>query len=217
MPVQGRQGHQRPLPQPARLRLPPRRHRGRSRSGRNHRRRRLGRYGLRAGRRQECRVRPRSRRGTRDLRARSADQGGRGRAAQGGPPDQSRVPRHHADRIHHPAAPRRGGVLTARNAVVVSPGRIDRCPCGTGTSARLAVMHARGDIQPGERFIHESIIGTKFDSVIESTTRVGDVDAVIPSVAGQAWITDISQVGLDPTDPFPTGYTLADSWMQLTR
>lgn len=104
-------------------------------------------------------------------------------------------------------------VLVARNAVVVSPGRIDRCPCGTGTSARLAVMHARGQIKPGEKFIHESLIGSRFDSTIESVTSVGDYDAVVPSVAGQAWITDMSQVGIDPTDPFPLGYTLSDSWM----
>ena len=105
------------------------------------------------------------------------------------------------------------GVLVARNAVVVSPGRIDRCPCGTGTSARLAAMHARGQIEVGQPFVHESIIGTRFDSVIEEVTTVGGLPAVIPSVAGQAWITDMSQVGLDPTDPFPTGYTLSDTWM----
>lgn len=104
--------------------------------------------------------------------------------------------------------------LVARNAVVVSPGRIDRCPCGTGTSARLAVMHARNEIAPGDNFVHESLIGSRFDSTIESLTRVGEFDAVVPSIAGQAWITDMSQVGLDPTDPFPVGYTLSDSWMR---
>jgi proline racemase len=108
---------------------------------------------------------------------------------------------------------REDGVLTGRNTVIVSPGRIDRCPCGTGTSARLAVLHARGIIKPGERFISESIIGTRFDSRIDSLTKVGGVDAVIPSVSGQAWITDVSTIGLEPTDPFPTGYTLADTWM----
>jgi proline racemase len=112
-----------------------------------------------------------------------------------------------------PAGRDADGVLTARNAVVVSPGRIDRCPCGTGTSARLAVMHARGEISAGERFVHTSIIGSRFDSVIESRTRVSGIDAVVPSVAGQAWITDVSQVGIDPTDPFPEGYTLSDTWM----
>ena len=108
---------------------------------------------------------------------------------------------------------REAGVLTARNAVIVSPGRIDRSPCGTGTSARLAVLHARGEIAPGERFVHESVIGTQFVGVIEELTTVGPYPAVVPSVAGQAWITEISQVGLDPTDPFPTGYTLSDTWM----
>ncbi|MEN0135349.1 MAG: proline racemase family protein [Rhodococcus sp. (in: high G+C Gram-positive bacteria)] len=109
---------------------------------------------------------------------------------------------------------RENDTLIAKNAVVVSPGRIDRCPCGTGTSARLAVMHARNQIRPGENFVHESLIGSRFDSTIESLTRVGEYDAVVPSVAGQAWITDMSQVGIDPTDPFPLGYTLSDSSMR---
>lgn len=104
------------------------------------------------------------------------------------------------------------GELTARNAVVVTPGRIDRSPCGTGTSARLAVMHARGQVGPGENFVHESLIGTLFDSRIESLTTVGGIPAVVPSVAGQAWITEMAQVGYDPTDPFPEGYTLSDTW-----
>jgi proline racemase len=108
---------------------------------------------------------------------------------------------------------RQDGVLTARNAVIVSPGRIDRCPCGTGTSARLAVMHAKGEIQLGERFVHESIIGSTFDCRIDALTEVGGIPAVVPSVAGQAYLTDISQVGLDPADPFPVGYTLADTWL----
>jgi len=105
------------------------------------------------------------------------------------------------------------GVLTARNAVIVSPGRIDRSPCGTGTSARLAVMRAKGEIGVGERFVHESIIGTRFDSRIDAMTEVGGVPAVVPSIAGQAFITDMSQVGLDPADPFPEGYTLSDTWL----
>lgn len=109
-------------------------------------------------------------------------------------------------------ARRDGGMLTARNAVIVSPGRIDRSPCGTGTCARLAVMHARGEIAVGERFLHRSIIGTVFEGVIQSTTTVGTVPAVIPTVAGQAWITDLSTIGVDPSDPFPAGYTLPDSW-----
>lgn len=107
------------------------------------------------------------------------------------------------------------GVLRSRNAVVVSPGRLDRSPCGTGTSARLAVLHARGLVAPGEEFLHESVVGSVYSSRIEALTDVGGVPAVVPSVTGQAWITSLSQVGLDPTDPFPTGYRLSDTWMSL--
>lgn len=106
------------------------------------------------------------------------------------------------------------GVLTAKNAVIVSPGRLDRSPCGTGTSARLATMHARGQIGVGETFIHRSIIDSTFTSRITETALVGQYEAVVPAVAGQAWITELSQVGLEPTDPFPTGFTLADTWIK---
>lgn len=109
---------------------------------------------------------------------------------------------------------RENGILTSRNAVVVSPGRLDRSPCGTGTSARLAVLHARGQIAAREPFIHESVIGTRFTGRVEDVTSIGPCPAVIPSVAGQAWVTEMSQVGVDPTDPFPAGYTLPDTWFQ---
>lgn len=107
------------------------------------------------------------------------------------------------------------GALRGKNAVVINPGRLDRSPCGTGTSARLAVMHTRGEIAKGEPFVAESIIDTEFHSVIEELTTVGKVSAIVPSVAGQAWITDLSHVGIDPTDPFPTGFRLSDTWMTL--
>lgn len=107
----------------------------------------------------------------------------------------------------------REGTLVGKNAVVVNPGRLDRSPCGTGTSARLAVLHARGQIGVGQRFVSESIIGTTFDSRIDGVTTVGSVPAVIPSVAGRAWITDFSQVVLDPADPFPNGFRLSDTWL----
>lgn len=110
---------------------------------------------------------------------------------------------------------RENGVLTSQNAVVVSPGRLDRSPCGTGTSARLAVLHAKGEINIAERFVHESIIGTKFDARVEETTQVGTYPATSVSVAGTAWLTEISQVGLDPSDPFPEGYRLSDTWMSI--
>jgi len=104
------------------------------------------------------------------------------------------------------------GVLTARNAVIVSPGRLDRSPCGTGTSARLAILKAKGQIGVGETFVHESVIGSTFTSRIDRLTTVGSYDAVVPRVAGQAYITELSQVGLDPADPYPTGYRLSDTW-----
>jgi proline racemase len=109
---------------------------------------------------------------------------------------------------------REDGVLTSKNAVIVTPGRLDRSPCGTGTSARLAVMHARGEIRTGETFVHESVIDTRFAARVEEETTVGPYAAVVPSVTGQAWITELAQVGLDPTDPFPEGYTLSDTWMR---
>ncbi|MGI8610419.1 MAG: proline racemase family protein [Candidatus Dormibacteria bacterium] len=108
---------------------------------------------------------------------------------------------------------RQDDVLTSRNAVVVSPGRLDRSPCGTGTSARLAVMHARGQIAVGQAFVHESVIGSQFSSRIEEETTVGPIPAVVSSVTGQAWISELCQVGYDPSDPFPEGYTLSDTWL----
>lgn len=107
---------------------------------------------------------------------------------------------------------REGNTVTSKNTVVVSPGRIDRSPCGTGSSARMAVMHARGELKEGDTFIHKSIIDTTFICKIEGTTTVGDKPAIIPSVAGQAWITDFTKVVLDPTDPFPTGFQIGDTW-----
>lgn len=106
------------------------------------------------------------------------------------------------------------GVRRARNTVIVSPGRHDRSPCGTGTSARLAVMHARGQIGVEEAFVHESIIGTTFTGRILETLEVGGRPAVRPEISGRAWITALHQYVLDPSDPFPTGYRLGDMWRQ---
>ena len=104
------------------------------------------------------------------------------------------------------------GIKTAKNGVIVSPGRLDRSPCGTGTSARLAVMYAKGIIEVGETFIHESIIGTKFSGHILEDTLVGDIRGVNVAITGRAWITAFHQYVLDPSDPFPTGYLLSDTW-----
>ena len=104
------------------------------------------------------------------------------------------------------------GGKTSRNTVVVSPGRLDRSPCGTGTSARLAVLHARGLIKKGEIFDHVSIIGSHFYGRIVETANVSGVPAVINTISGRAWLTGISQYGVDPDDPYPCGYTLPDTW-----
>lgn len=105
-----------------------------------------------------------------------------------------------------------GEGMTAVNTVVVSPGRFDRSPCGTGTCARLAIMHARGQLSVNEPFVHKSIIGTEFVSHIRGTTTVGGYPAVLPTVKGRAWITSFKQIVLDSSDPFPTGFRVGDQW-----
>jgi proline racemase len=105
-----------------------------------------------------------------------------------------------------------GPGTVSRNAVIVAPGRIDRSPCGTGTSARLAVLHARGRLAAGQGFVHESIIGSQFEAGIVREATVGGRPAIVPAIAGQAWITGVFQHGIDPSDPFRGGYTLPDLW-----
>ncbi|KAK1720365.1 proline racemase [Colletotrichum acutatum] len=100
----------------------------------------------------------------------------------------------------------------AKNTVVVSPGRFDRSPCGTGTSARMALLHAKGQLAVGEYFKHTSVIDTAFECRISRTVKVGDIDAVVPIIKGRAWITSYKQVVLDPEDPFPTGFRVGDQW-----
>ncbi len=102
--------------------------------------------------------------------------------------------------------------LHGRNAVAIKPGKLDRSPCGTGCSARLAVMHAKGQIKLGEGFIGRSIIGSRFDCRIEEETSLGGRPAIVPSIAGRAWITGTHQHMLDPDDPWPGGYKVGDTW-----
>lgn len=109
---------------------------------------------------------------------------------------------------------RENGAIVSKNTCIVSPGRCDRSPTGTGCSARLAVMHAKGQIKPGEVFVHHSITGSRFVCGIEGLASVEDYPAVIPSVAGQAWITGLNQMGMDPTDPYQQGFTLSDTWLR---
>jgi proline racemase len=104
------------------------------------------------------------------------------------------------------------GVLTAANAVVIRPGKIDRSPCGTGCSARMAVLHAKGQMQDGERFVGRSIIGSEFHCRIAGLTEVAGRPAIHPCLSGRAWITGTHQHLLDPSDPWPAGYRLSDTW-----
>ena len=112
------------------------------------------------------------------------------------------------------AAPveRENGVLTGANAVVVRPGKIDRSPTGTGCCARMAVLHARGEMQSGDRFVGRSIIGSEFHCRIDGETTIGPHGGIIPVISGRAWITDTRQLMLDPDDPFAQGYRLSDTW-----
>jgi proline racemase len=110
------------------------------------------------------------------------------------------------------AEPWRGVGKTTRNAVVVAPGRLDRSATGTGLSARMAALHARGLLQVGETMTHASVLGTTFDGRVASQTTVGGRTAIVPAIRGSAWITGVTQVLVDPTDPFPEGYLLSDTW-----
>ncbi|WP_213989395.1 proline racemase family protein [Sodalis sp. dw_96] len=102
--------------------------------------------------------------------------------------------------------------LSATNAVVIRPGKIDRSPCGTGCSARMAVLHAKGLLGVNDPFISHSIIGSTFHCRIDGLTDVAGKPAILPRIAGRAWITGTHQLLLDPADPWPQGYRLSDTW-----
>jgi 4-hydroxyproline epimerase len=121
----------------------------------------------------------------------------------------------------HPENPTIGGVrhilwagkakdprADARNAVFYGEKAIDRSPCGTGTSARIAQLAGRGDLKVGDDFVHESIIGSLFYGRVEAATKVGGYDAIVPSIAGQAWITGHNTIFLDDRDPFVKGFSV---------
>lgn len=139
--------------------------------------------------------------------------------------------------VVHPEQPGFAGVTIAqlsgkpsgahadrRNAVIVSTGEldwdrpatwtgaIDRSPCGTGTCAKMAVLHAKGQLELNRDFRHEGILGTVFTGRLLETTRMGDYAAVVPALSGQAWITGLASYVVDPTDPFPEGFTVGDIW-----
>jgi len=110
------------------------------------------------------------------------------------------------------AGPWQGTGAVSRNAVVVAPGRLDRSATGTGLSARMAALHARGLMSVGDTMTHASAIGSTFDGRIDAETEVGGRPAIIPAIRGSAWITGVTQVIVDPSDPFPEGYLLSDTW-----
>ncbi len=99
-----------------------------------------------------------------------------------------------------------------RNTCIVSPGRSDRSPTGTGTCARMAVLHARGQMKVGDTLVHESLIGSHFTGRIAGETTIGGKPAILPTVEGRAFITGRMSYFVDPADPWPTGYQVADTW-----
>ncbi len=130
-------------------------------------------------------------------------------------------------RFHHPENPdwthfsfclfagpvtRDGHALRAGSAVAVQPGKVDRSPTGTALSARMAVLHAKGEMGLEDRLTIVSIIGSTFQGRIVGQTTVGDRPAVIPEISGRGWITGMHQHMLDPSDPWPEGYRLSDTW-----
>lgn len=111
-----------------------------------------------------------------------------------------------------------------KNTVIVSSGELDwdrpstwtgvldRSPCGTGTSAKMACLWAKGQLALNQDFVHEGILGTTFTGRLIRETRVGDIAAVVPTISGTAWITGFAQYVVDPEDPFPNGFTVGDLW-----
>ena len=104
------------------------------------------------------------------------------------------------------------GVLGAANAVAIRPGKIDRSPTGTGCSARMAVLHTRGRMKVGDRFIGRSIIDTEFHCRIDAALDVGGKAGISPIISGRAWVIGTQQLMVDPDDPFQAGYRLSDTW-----
>jgi proline racemase len=129
--------------------------------------------------------------------------------------------------FHHPELPewkhysfcflrgplaREEGVLTSQNACVINPGKLDRSPTGTGCSALMAVLHAKGLMTPGESYVGRSVINSRFVGRIVGEATVGNHKAIIPEITGRAWISGTSQLMLDPDDPWPEGYKVSDTW-----
>lgn len=123
----------------------------------------------------------------------------------------------------HPTTPELNGLAyvmfrsdmadgTLQTCTTLRPGRVDRSPCGTGSNSNMASRHARGLAKPGDRVVSQSIIGGKFTTELIGETQVGPYTATRNRISGQCWIYGTSQIGLDPSDPFPEGFTLSDTW-----
>lgn len=117
--------------------------------------------------------------------------------------------------IAAPTERRADGVLTAANAVAIQPGKIDRSPTGTGASARMAVLRAKGEMAVGDSYVARSIIGSEFIGRIMADTVLAGRPAIIPTITGRAWITGTRTEMLDPDDPWPAGYRLSDTWPRI--
>ncbi|MGW3651432.1 proline racemase family protein [Streptomyces sp. NPDC000878] len=111
--------------------------------------------------------------------------------------------------VHHVYLAAPGSNATrSRHAMAIHPGWFDRSPCGTGTSARMAQLHARGELPLHQDFLNESFIGTSFTGRLVESTEVAGRPAVVPTITGRAWVTGTAQYLLDPDDPFPAGFVL---------
>jgi proline racemase len=110
------------------------------------------------------------------------------------------------------ALTRKADALETTHAVAIRPGKIDRSPTGTAVSARMAVMIAKGQMDADDRLVARSIIGSEFTGRIREVLLLGGIPAILPTVTGTAWITGTHQLMLDPSDPWPEGYRISDTW-----
>jgi proline racemase len=122
---------------------------------------------------------------------------------------------HHSFCLFAGKISREGNRLRAQSVVAIQPGKLDRSPTGTAVSARMAILHARGEMGVDDRFTGVSIIGSEFHGRILGEAKVGALGAIRPEISGRGWITGTHQHMLDPSDPWPQGYRLSDTWPKL--
>ncbi|QDY70493.1 trans-3-hydroxy-L-proline dehydratase [Qingshengfaniella alkalisoli] len=122
---------------------------------------------------------------------------------------------HHSFCLFAGKVARDGNALHAQSVVAIQPGKLDRSPTGTAVSARMALLHARGEMTLEDRFTGVSIIGSEFQGRILGATKVGELSAIRPEISGRGWITGTHQHMLDPSDPWPEGYRISDTWPRL--